>query len=449
VQTTGLLPVHTPDWQVSVWVHPFPSLQDEPFAFCGLEQTPVAGAHTPALWHWSEAAHTTGLPPVQTPPRQVSVCVQAFASSQLAVLLVWTHPVAGTQESVVHTLLSLQFSAPAPAWQLPPPQVSPVVHALPSSQAIVLLAWTHPLAGAHESVVHTLLSLQFSAPAPAWQLPPEHVSPVVQALPSSHAAVLLAWAHPEPGLHVSVVHTLESSQFNVPAPGWQVPPPQVSPVVQALPSSQAAVLFVKTHPVARVQVSVVHGLLSLHTTPVPPHTPPLHTSPVVHGLPSSQGWVLFVWTHPLPGLQLSVVQTLLSSQTVGVPGWQLPPPHASPVVHAFPSSQAVVLLACTHPVAGLHESSVQALLSLQFGVPAPAWQLPPPHASPIVHAFPSSQVFVLFACTHPVAGAQESVVQTLLSLQSSVPAPAWQLPPEQASPVVQAFPSLHAAVLFA
>jgi hypothetical protein len=348
VQTTGLLPVHTPDWQVSVWVHPFPSLQDEPFAFCGLEQTPVAGAHTPALWHWSEAAHTTGLPPVQTPPRQVSVCVQAFASSQLAVLLVWTHPVAGTQASVVHTLLSLQFSAPAPAWQLPPPQVSPVVHALPSSQAIVLLAWTHPLAGAHESVVHTLLSLQFSAPAPAWQLPPAHVSPVVQALPSSHAAVLLAWAHPEPGLHVSVVHTLESSQFNVPAPGWQVPPPQVSPVVQALPSSQA-----------------------------------------------------------------------------------------------------VVLLACTHPVAGLHESSVQALLSLQFGVPAPAWQLPPPHASPIVHAFPSSQVFVLLACTHPVAGAQESVVQTLLSLQSSVPAPAWQLPPEQASPVVQAFPSLHAAVLFA
>jgi hypothetical protein len=96
-------------------------------------------------------------------------------------------------------------------------------------------------------------------------------------------------------------------------------------------------------------------------------------------------------------LQLSVVQTLLSSQTVGVPGRQLPPPHASPVVHAFPSSQ----------------------------------------------------VFVLSAWTHPVAGAQESVVQTLLSLQSSVPTPAWQLPPEQTSPVVQAFPSLHAAALFA
>jgi hypothetical protein len=41
------------------------------------------------------------------------------------------------------------------------------------------------------SVVHGLLSLQSSTLDPAWQLPPLHASPVVQALPSSHALVLL------------------------------------------------------------------------------------------------------------------------------------------------------------------------------------------------------------------------------------------------------------------
>jgi hypothetical protein len=45
------------------------------------------------------------------------------------------------------------------------------------------------------------------------------------------------------GLQVSVVHELLSLQTTV-VPGWQVPPPQVSPVVQALPSSHGLILFV-------------------------------------------------------------------------------------------------------------------------------------------------------------------------------------------------------------
>jgi hypothetical protein len=49
-QTTGFWPVHTPAWQVSVWLHALPSLQPVPSAFAGLEQ-PVAGLHTPAVWH--------------------------------------------------------------------------------------------------------------------------------------------------------------------------------------------------------------------------------------------------------------------------------------------------------------------------------------------------------------------------------------------------------------
>jgi hypothetical protein len=67
VQTTGLPPLQVPDWQVSVCVHASPSLQAVPFALTGFEQTPVLVLQVPASWHWSSAAHTTGLPPVQAP----------------------------------------------------------------------------------------------------------------------------------------------------------------------------------------------------------------------------------------------------------------------------------------------------------------------------------------------------------------------------------------------
>ena len=233
----------------------------------------------------------------------------------------------------------------------------------------MLFVKTHPLAGLHVSVVHTLLSLQTTA-APDRQAPPLHVSPAVHALPSVHADVLLVKTHPVAGLHVSVVHTLPSLHTTA-GPALQVPPPQVSPEVQALPSLQAMVLFVNTQPVASVHVSVVQGLLSLHTMPTPAHTPPLQTSPEVQAFASSQASVLLVKTHPLAGLHVSVVHTLLSLQTTAEPALHVPPPQVSPVVHAFPSSQAFVLLMKAQPDAGLHVSVVQTLLSLQT-IAAPA-----------------------------------------------------------------------------
>src|SRR5439155_376888 len=78
VQTTGLEPVHVPLWQVSVCVQALPSLHAVPFADVGLEHAPVDVLHVPATWHWSEAVQTTGLLPVHTPLWQVSVCVQAL-----------------------------------------------------------------------------------------------------------------------------------------------------------------------------------------------------------------------------------------------------------------------------------------------------------------------------------------------------------------------------------
>jgi hypothetical protein len=86
VQTTGLLPVHVPLWQVSVCVHALPSLHAAPLVLLGFEHTPVLGLHVPAVWHWSEAVQTIGLLPTHVPAWHVSVCVQALRSLQLVPL---------------------------------------------------------------------------------------------------------------------------------------------------------------------------------------------------------------------------------------------------------------------------------------------------------------------------------------------------------------------------
>ena len=91
-----------------------------------------------------------------------------------------------------------------------------------------------------------------------------------------------------------------------------------------------------------------------------------------------------------------------------------------PSLHAVPFSTAVLL----QPKAGLQESVVQTLESLQLrAVPAaqvPAWQVSAPlHTVLSAHEVPLETAVL----THPVAGLQVSMVHTLLSLQlSGVPA---------------------------
>jgi hypothetical protein len=79
----------------------------------------------------------TGFEPTQPPARQVSVSVQAFPSSHGVVLLVYTQPVAGAQVSSVQTLPSLQIGA-GPPTHVPAAHVSAVVQAFASSQGAVL-----------------------------------------------------------------------------------------------------------------------------------------------------------------------------------------------------------------------------------------------------------------------------------------------------------------------
>jgi hypothetical protein len=96
----------------------------------------------------------------------------------------------------------------------------------------------------------------------------------------------------------------------------------------------------------------------------------------VQTLLSLQEAVLFVWTQPLDVLHESSVQTLLSSQFGAFPPVHVPVLHASAVVQAFPSSQVVLFSDWQVPVA------------------SHAWQslgLFPPHA--VLQQKLSTQVF--------------------------------------------------------
>jgi hypothetical protein len=138
---------------------------------------PVAGLHTSLVHTLPSLGQATGVPPLQ-----VSFVVHALSSSQGAVLFACTQPVPALHVSFVHTSPSLQFGG-GPPTHVPLLQVSLIVQRLPSSQGSVLFVCTQPVAGSHESSVQTVPSLQLSG-GPPTQLPPLQVSFVVQAFPS-------------------------------------------------------------------------------------------------------------------------------------------------------------------------------------------------------------------------------------------------------------------------
>ncbi len=123
----------------------------------------------------------------------------------------------------------------------------------------------------------------------------------------------------------SIVQGLLSAQLIlVPT---QLPLPQTSPVVHTLLSSHAAVVAVQGYwpptgayrqPLAS-QLSAVHRLPSLQSSPLPLHTPSLpQLSPWVQPLPSSQAppWTAGC-TQPLPSMQTSAVHAEPSSHSPG------------------------------------------------------------------------------------------------------------------------------------
>ena len=387
---------------------------------------------------------TTALPGAHLPSAHASPLVQTVPSSQGRALLLLTQPLAGSQESLVHALLSLQFLSD-PAAQLPPLHKSPIVQTLLSVHTAALLGKMHPLTGSHASLVQGLPSLQPSG-LPGAQDPPLHKSLIVQTLLSSQGKTLGVYLQDVSGSQESVVHGLASSQ-TLGVPDAQAPLLHASSMVQALPSLQRTVLIAKTQPLALLQLSSVHKLPSLHCSKLPgAHRPSVHASPVVQALLSSQGRMFATFLQPATASQVSVVHGFLSSHTGGMPATQTPLLQTSPVVHALLSSHALELLLKPQPLALSHASSVQGLLSLQTTA-FPLAHAPAAHASPVVHASPSSQALALNAWLQPPTGLQLSVVHEFLSSQST-PRPDKQPPFLQASPLVQALLSSQGKVLF-
>jgi hypothetical protein len=197
---TGLLPMQVPLWQLSVCVHALPSLHAVPFAtFAGVEQAPVTVSHVLANLHPIAAAQTTGLLPVHVPPWQVSVCVHALPSLHVVPFAMF----AGVEQApvtvshvlaILHAVAAAQLTGLLPV-HVPLWQVSVCVQALPSLHVVPFAAFVGaghwPVAGSqvpgtlHVPAVHVVGVPGMQAPA--WQL-----SPTVQALPSLHVDPLVA-----------------------------------------------------------------------------------------------------------------------------------------------------------------------------------------------------------------------------------------------------------------
>jgi hypothetical protein len=143
------------------------------FALSLVKRQPVAGAHESSVQGFL-SSHGSAGPPTHALFAQTSLVVQAFLSSQGFVFATLLHPDAELHESSVHGLLSLQFVGPL-EMQLPPLQWSPVVQASLSLHVFELEAVnTQPVAGAQESFVHGLLSLQVGAGPPVHVPEPLH-----------------------------------------------------------------------------------------------------------------------------------------------------------------------------------------------------------------------------------------------------------------------------------
>ena len=429
------LPAHLP------FTHPSPVVQALPSSqvplVLAVKAQPLPSTHTSSV-QTLLSLQTTGVDDLHVPFAHASLVVQTspslHARPSLAALNLQPKP--NTHTSLVHGLPSLQKT-----W-LPthPPlvQTSLLVHELPSSQEtpLPLSLWLQPLVESHASSVQTLPSSQEIA-LPL-QVPLPHLSPLVQALPSSHAPLRLLCPQPLPGLQVSVVQILPSSQL-IALPELHLPLAQMSPVVQALPSSQAIVLAPNTQPLLSSQESVVQGLPSLHVTLTPTQNPPWHASfllhawPSLHTVPSEK-----VLVQPLEMSQASLVQGLPSSHLALLPPTHLPPAQPSPTVHALPSVQVPAPGKLAQPLMASQESMVHGLPSPQF-TPPPDLHAPLEQLSPLVQALPSLQVPPMALWVQPLVVSQPSAVQTLPSSQPiAVPL---QLPCLHASLAVQALPS--------
>lgn len=451
----GRAPTQEPLWHVPPVVQPLPSTQPPPSPIMEVTQTPDVGMQVDEM-QGDPLVQVTSLPSgTQALPWQMRLPLHRSPSSTIAQSL-----------SVLH------WQELTPGVQPPGPQTSPKVQESPSSQGIPALTshgkCAQPLTGSQASLVQTTPSSQLVV-SPGKHTPLLHNSPIVQALPSSHAipvpGTALSLHRPVAGAQVLVTHeeidtghrtivltstthlcplhislplqmlsssilaqSLVSSHSHAPFSPMQAPSKQTSLLVQSLPSSHAkaalsgkclqpgpAEVVVSTHK------STVQGFKSSQSWIMPPTQMPLaHNPPLRHGSPPRQGLLsgIVVWKQR-PWMPLSHKSPVHGSPSlqVGVPPMHALPRQLSPLVHASPSSQvlAVEFAVWTQPLPIWQASLVHALLSSQL-VLVPPLQVPlPSQVAPVrqlrsPHATPVGALCV----TQPLA------VQ-MLSAQSGTP----------------------------
>jgi hypothetical protein len=252
-------PVHVPPTQVSLVVQAFASLHTVPFVLDGFEQRPVAGAHVPALWHWSGVGQITG-DARHVPLWQASPVVQPLRSSQLVPFGLGTAeqaPVAGAQVPVLQPSVNVLQSTAVPPrhCRVAVLQVSLPSQALPLSQ-MASVVQPHPLeSNTHPpedslqlSAVQIMPSSQTRAGPP--QVPLVHVSGVVQARPSLQPVPFVLFGYeqlPVAGTHVPALWHWSGAGQTKAIPATQAPAWHASFWVHALLSllhPEPFVLFV-------------------------------------------------------------------------------------------------------------------------------------------------------------------------------------------------------------
>jgi hypothetical protein len=151
--------------------------------------------------------------------------------------------------------------------------VSPLVHALPSLQAVPFGSaggdGQVPATGSHVTALWHASGAGHDTGFEPVHMPPWHASVCVQPLPSLHAvplALVVAEQTPVAGLHVGTLwHASGAGPQSIDCP-TQAPAWQTSPVVHALPSEHVT------------PVMVVHtpSVMAPAETEQASHTPPLH-----------------------------------------------------------------------------------------------------------------------------------------------------------------------------
>jgi hypothetical protein len=221
------------------------------------------------------------------------------------------------------------FSSRARSKHAPPQQLWPAGHGSPQAVQFASETGMHALAQHSWSAPHAVPHAPQLLASFGVQVPPQQSSSDAHAFPHvPQLAGSLDMSTQEPAQHVMPIDAQSSVQAMhvIDAGSAHVPPQQLSPAVQALPHMPQFSMLTRVS----AHVPPQHVRPSPHTLP---HVPQFASSPVVSAqAPSQHSWS----PHPAPHSPQCV--WLDSSSTHAPPQQVSPSPHARPQVPQFTSS---------------------------------------------------------------------------------------------------------------